>query len=45
VVNVVLGLLALFAQRMPTLDYVVVVAGFVMLFAIYRVIERRSPMR
>ncbi len=44
VINVVLALLALLAQRTPALDYLIVVAGFVMLFAIYMVIERRAPM-
>ncbi|MEO5815181.1 MAG: glycosyltransferase family 4 protein [Gemmatimonadaceae bacterium] len=43
-INVVLGLLALVALRNPAYDYVIVVGGFVMLFVIYVVVERRSPM-
>jgi Fuc2NAc and GlcNAc transferase len=43
-INVVLGLLALLAQRTAAWDYLIVVAGFAMLFAIYMIIERRAPM-
>jgi Fuc2NAc and GlcNAc transferase len=44
-INFVLGLLAFVAQRIPEYDYLVVAAGFVMLFAIYALVERRSPMK
>jgi Fuc2NAc and GlcNAc transferase len=43
-INVALGLLAFGALRNPAYDYVIVVAGFVMLIGIYFLIERRSPM-
>lgn len=45
VINVVLGVLAFVAQRIPVFDYVIVAAGFVTLFGIYLLVERQSPMK
>ena len=44
-INVALALIAFVAQRIPELDYLVVAAGFIMLFGVYILVERRSPMK